>query len=31
MFSIASVVNWVYTGYNMLIIYSALQGDPARR
>ena len=29
MFSIASVVNWVYTGYNMLIIYSALKAIPA--
>nr|BFE74780.1 sugar ABC transporter permease [Actinoplanes digitatis] len=28
MFSIANVVNWVYTGYNMLIIYSALQAIP---
>lgn len=28
MFSIASVVNWVYTGYNMLIIYSALKAIP---
>jgi multiple sugar transport system permease protein len=24
-FSIANIVNWVFTGYNMLIIYSALQ------
>jgi multiple sugar transport system permease protein len=29
MFSIASVVNWIYTGYNMLIIYSALKAIPA--
>lgn len=27
-FSIANVVNWVFTGYNMLIIYSALQAIP---
>jgi multiple sugar transport system permease protein len=29
MFTIANVVNWVYTGYNMLIIYSALKAIPA--
>jgi len=29
-FSIANVVNWVYTGYNMLIIYSALQAIPTQ-
>lgn len=29
MFTIANVVNWVYTGYNMLIIYSALKSIPA--
>jgi len=28
-FSIANIVNWVFTGYNMLIIYSALQAIPA--
>jgi multiple sugar transport system permease protein len=28
LFSIANVVNWVFTGYNMLIIYSALKGIP---
>lgn len=28
MFTIANVVNWVYTGYNMLIIYSALKAVP---
>ncbi len=27
-FSIANVVNWVFTGYNMLIIYSALKAIP---
>jgi multiple sugar transport system permease protein len=27
-FSLANVVNWVYTGYNMLIIYAALQAIP---
>jgi multiple sugar transport system permease protein len=27
-FAIANVVNWVYTGYNMLIIYSALKAIP---
>ncbi len=27
-FAIANIVNWVYTGYNMLIIYSALQAIP---
>ena len=29
MATIANVVNWVYTGYNMLIIYSALKAVPA--
>lgn len=28
MFTIANVVNWIYTGYNMLIIYSALKAVP---
>ena len=28
LFSIANVVNWVYTGYNMLILYAALQAIP---
>ena len=28
MFAMVNVVNWVYTGYNMLIIYSALQAVP---
>ena len=28
LFSIANVVNWVFTGYNMLIIYSALKAIP---
>jgi multiple sugar transport system permease protein len=28
-FSIANIVNWVFTGYNMLIIYAALQAIPA--
>lgn len=28
MFAMVNVVNWVYTGYNMLIIYSALQAIP---
>lgn len=28
-FTIANVVNWVYTGYNMLIIYSALKAVPS--
>lgn len=28
LFSIANIVNWVYTGYNMLIIYSALKAIP---
>jgi multiple sugar transport system permease protein len=28
-FSLANVVNWVYTGYNMLIIYAALQAIPS--
>lgn len=28
LFAMANVVNWVYTGYNMLIIYSALQAIP---
>jgi multiple sugar transport system permease protein len=28
MFSLANVVNWIYTGYNMLIVYSALQAIP---
>ncbi|MFC7485110.1 carbohydrate ABC transporter permease [Knoellia sp. CPCC 206453] len=27
-FTISNVVNWVYTGYNMLIIYSALKAVP---
>ena len=27
-FSIANIVNWVFTGYNMLIIYAALQAIP---
>jgi multiple sugar transport system permease protein len=27
-FAIANVVNWVYTGYNMLIIHSALKAIP---
>lgn len=27
-FSIANIVNWIFTGYNMLIIYSALQAIP---
>lgn len=29
MFAMVNVVNWVYTGYNMLIIYSALQAIPS--
>ena len=29
MFAMVNVVNWVYTGYNMLILYSALQAVPA--
>ncbi|MGH1565319.1 carbohydrate ABC transporter permease [Mumia sp. DW29H23] len=28
MFSMVNVVNWVYIGYNMLIIYAALQAIP---
>jgi multiple sugar transport system permease protein len=28
LFSIANIVNWVYTGYNMLIIYSSLKAIP---
>jgi multiple sugar transport system permease protein len=28
LFSIVNVVNWVFTGYNMLIIYSALKAIP---
>jgi len=28
MFTMANVVNWVYTGYNMLIIHSALKAVP---
>lgn len=28
LFAMVNVVNWVYTGYNMLIIYSALQAIP---
>ncbi|MFL5300785.1 MAG: carbohydrate ABC transporter permease [Anaeromyxobacteraceae bacterium] len=28
LFSIVNIVNWVYTGYNMLIIYSALKAIP---
>lgn len=28
LWSIANVVTWVYAGYNMLIIYSALQSIP---
>lgn len=28
-FAMVNVVNWVYTGYNMLIIYSALRAVPA--
>jgi multiple sugar transport system permease protein len=28
LFSIVNVVNWVYTGYNMLIIYSSLKAIP---
>ena len=27
-FAVANVVNWVYTGYNMLIIYSSLKAIP---
>ncbi len=27
-FSLANIVNWIFTGYNMLIIYAALQGIP---
>ncbi|HVI36717.1 MAG TPA: sugar ABC transporter permease, partial [Gaiellales bacterium] len=27
-FSLANIVNWIFTGYNMLIIYSALQAIP---
>lgn len=27
-FAIANIVNWVYTGYNMLIIYSSLKAIP---
>ena len=26
LFAIANIVNWVFIGYNMIIIYSALQG-----
>ena len=29
MFAMVNVVNWVFTGYNMLIIYSALQAVPS--
>lgn len=29
LFAMVNVVNWVYTGYNMLIIYSALQAIPS--
>ncbi|WP_234021417.1 carbohydrate ABC transporter permease [Streptomyces sp. 142MFCol3.1] len=29
LFSIGNVVTWTYTGYNMLILYSALQALPA--
>jgi multiple sugar transport system permease protein len=28
LFSIANIVNWVFTGYNMLIIYSSLKAIP---
>lgn len=28
LWSIANIVTWVYTGYNMLIIFAALQGIP---
>lgn len=28
LFSIVNIVNWVFTGYNMLIIYSALKAIP---
>jgi len=28
LFAIANIVNWVFTGYNMLIIYSALKAIP---
>jgi multiple sugar transport system permease protein len=28
MFTIVNVVNWIYTGYNMLIIYTALKAVP---
>lgn len=28
MFAMVNVVNWIFTGYNMLIIYSALQSVP---
>jgi multiple sugar transport system permease protein len=27
-FSIANIVNWIFTGYNMLIVYAALQAIP---
>jgi multiple sugar transport system permease protein len=27
-FSLANIVNWIFTGYNMLIIYAALQAIP---
>src|SRR3954470_10140872 len=27
-FSLANIVNWIFTGYNMLIIYAALQSIP---
>ena len=29
LWSIGNIVTWAWTGYNMLIIYSALQADPA--
>ncbi len=29
LWSIANVVTWTYTGYNMLIIYAALQAMPS--
>ena len=29
LWSIANIVTWEYTGYNMLIIYAALQAIPA--
>ena len=28
-FALANIVNWVFTGYNMLIVHSALQAIPA--